>query len=92
MAKVSVHCGSLWVLQVTLPAGSSTTLPLKLVPDHKNWHFLMFLNDDINNLLFLFTLSETFGNSFLFLFPSSGCFPVTLNPLFSVARCILSAL
>lgn len=86
---------SLWEplgLQAALPAGSSTTFPRKSLPDHKNWHFLIFLNDDINHLLFLFTLSETCGNSFLFLFPSSGCFPGTFNPLFSLARWILSAL
>lgn len=87
--QVVVHCGSFWVLQVTLPAGS-TIFPLKLLPDHKNWHFLIFLNDDINNLLFLFTLSETFGKAFLFLFPSSGCFPGTHNPL-SWTRSLLSA-
>lgn len=56
--------GSLWEpLGVTLPAGS-TTFPLKLLPDHQNWHFLMFLNDDINHLLFSFALSETFGEAF----------------------------
>lgn len=82
--KVAIGCGSLWVLQVTLPAGSSTTFPLKSVPEHKNWHFLIFLNDDINYLLFLFSLSETFSNSLLFLFPPSGCFPGAFNPLFSL--------
>lgn len=84
-----VH-GSLWVLQVTLPAGS-TTFPLKLLPARRNWRFLMFPNDDINHLLFLFTLSETFGKAFLFLFPSSGCFAGTHTPL-SWTGSLLSAL
>lgn len=80
MGCVVVHPGSLWALQVTLPAGS-TTFALKLLPDHKHRHLLIFLKDDINNLLFLFTLSETFGEAFLFLLASPGCFPGTRDPL-----------
>lgn len=62
--SVQLFRWGLWEpLGVTLPAGS-TTFPLKLLPDHQNWHFLMFLNDGINHLLFLFALSETFGEAF----------------------------
>lgn len=83
------------MMEPSCPAGSQPSswqqhsFPLKAAPDHKSWHFLRFLNDDINHLLFLSTLSETFGNSILFLI--FRLLPRDSHPLFSLARCILCA-